>query len=135
MSESTREYIRTETDELVDEPIDALRANPLQTIHRQLRGRYRVAVLLAVLLGLCGGIAGFALFPAKYESTGLVRITPTLPTVLYESEENRIPPMFESFITTQAALFRSTELLQDALDHGGLVAAGWEPGPEGVARL
>lgn len=135
MSESTREYIRTETDELVDEPIDALRANPLQTIHRQLRGRYRVAVLLAVLLGLCGGIAGFALFPAKYESTGLVRITPTLPTVLYESEENRIPPMFESFITTQAALFRSTELLQEALDHGGLVAAGWEPGPEGVARL
>ena len=135
MSESTREYIRTETDELVDEPIDALRGNPLQTIHRQLRGRYRVAALLAVLLGLCGGIAGFALFPAKYESTGLVRITPTLPTVLYESEENRIPPMFDSFITTQAALFRSTELLQEALDHGGLVAAGWEPGPEGVARL
>ena len=31
MSESTRDYIRTETDELVDEPIDALRANPLQT--------------------------------------------------------------------------------------------------------
>ena len=135
MSESTRDYIRTETDELVDEPIDALRANPLQTIHRQLRGRYRVAVLLAVLLGLCGGIAGFALFPAKYESTGLVRITPTLPAVLYESAENKIPPMFESFVTTQAALIRSRELLQDALDQGGLVAAGWEPGPEGVARL
>ncbi len=135
MSESTREYIRTETDELVDQPIDALRANPLQTIHRHLRGRYRVAALLAVLLGLCGGIAGFVLVPAKYESVGLVRITPTLPTVLYESAENRIPPMFDSFVTTQAALFRSTELLQDALDHGGLVAAGWEPGPEGLARL
>ena len=135
MSESTREYIRTETDELVDQPIDALRANPLQTIHRQLRGRYRVAVLLAVLLGLCGGIAGYVLIPAKYESMGLVRITPTLPTVLYESAENRIPPMFDSFVTTQAALFRSTELLQDALDHGGLVEAGWEPGPEGVAHL
>jgi uncharacterized protein involved in exopolysaccharide biosynthesis/Mrp family chromosome partitioning ATPase len=135
MSESTREYIRSETDELVDEPIDALRADPLQTIHRQLRGRYRVAVLLAVLLGLCGSIAGFALFPASYESTGLVRITPTLPAVLYESAENKIPPMFESYVTTQAALFRSTEFLQDALDHGGLVAAGWEPGPEGVARL
>ncbi|MEE9130363.1 MAG: AAA family ATPase [Phycisphaerales bacterium] len=135
MSESTREYIRTETEELVDQPIDALRANPLQTIHRQLRGRYRVAVLLAVLLGLSGGIAGFALVPVKYESTGLVRITPTLPAVLYESEENRMPPMFDSFVTTQAALFRSTALLQEALDHGGLVATGWEPGPEGVARL
>lgn len=135
MSESTREYIRTETDGLVDQPIDALRANPLQTIHRQLRGRYRVATLLAVLLGLCGGIGGYALVPVKYESMGLVRITPTLPAILYESEDNRIPPMFDSFVTTQAALFRSTELLQVVLDHGGLVAAGWEPGPEGVARL
>ena len=135
MSESTQEYIRTDTEELLDEPIDVLRANPLQIIHRQLRGRYRVAILLTVLLGLCGGLAGFVLITPKYESVGLVRIAPTLPSVLYESEENRIPPMFDSFVTTQAALLRSTELLEDALENGGLVEAGWESGPQGVARL
>ena len=43
MGESIREYVRTETEDLIDEPIDVLRANPLQIIHRQLRGRYRVA--------------------------------------------------------------------------------------------
>ena len=135
MSESTREYIRTETEELIDEPIDVLRANPLQIIHRQLRGRYCVAFLLTVLLSLCGGFAGFVLITPKYESVGLVQVAPTLPAVLYESEENRIPPLFDSFVMTQAALLRSTELLEDALENGGLVEAGWQSGPHGVARL
>ena len=135
MSESTRDYVRTDTDELIDEPIDVVRANPLQIIHRQLRGRYRVAFLLTALLGICGGLAGFPLITPRYESVGLVQVAPTLPAVLYESEENRIPPLFDSFITTQAALLRSTELLEDALENGGLIEAGWESGPQGVARL
>ncbi len=135
MSESTRDYIRTDTDELIDEPIGVARTNPLQIIHRQLRGRYRVAFLLTVLLGLCGGLTGYALITPQYESVGLVQVAPTLPAVLYESEENRIPPLFDSFITTQAALLRSTELLEDALENGGLIEAGWESGPQGVARL
>jgi len=135
MSESTRDYIRTDTNELIDEPIEVMRANPLQIVHRQLRGRYRVTILLTVLLGLCGGLVGYVLITPRYESVGLVQIAPTLPAVLYESEENRIPPLFDSFLTTQAALLRSTELLEDALANGGLVEAGWESGPQGVAQL
>lgn len=134
MSVSTRDFKRNDSIDFIDEPFDAMRMNPLILIHRQLRGRYHMVVLLGVLLMLCGGLSGYILVPPKYESKGVVRITPTLPSVLYQSEENQAPPMFESFLTTQAVLIASRETLESALDNG-LVQAGWPAGNEGIAKL
>ncbi|MCH8822425.1 MAG: AAA family ATPase [Planctomycetes bacterium] len=134
MSVSTRDFKRNDSIDFIDEPFDAMRMNPLMLIHRQLRGRYHMVVLLGVLLMLCGGLSGYILVPPKYESKGVVRITPTLPSVLYQSEENQAPPMFESFLTTQAVLIASRETLESALD-SGLVQAGWPAGNEGIAKL
>lgn len=134
MSVSTREVKRNDSVDFIDEPFDAMRTNPLLLIHRQLRGRYRLVVLLGVLLMLCGGLSGYILMPPKYESKGVVRITPTLPSVLYHSEENQIPPMFESYLTTQAVIISSRETLAAALANG-LVQAGWPAGTKGIEEL
>ena len=134
MSVSTRDFKSNDSIDFMDEPFDAMHTNPLLLIHRKLRGRYRMVVLLGVLLMLCGGLSGYILVPPKYESKGVVRITPTLPSVLYQSEENQAPPMFESFLTTQAVLIASRETLESALDNG-LVQAGWPAGNEGIAKL
>ena len=82
MSVSTRNFKRNDSIDFMDEPFDAMRTNPLMLIHRQLRGRYRMVVLLGVLLMLSGGLSGYILVPPKYASKGVVRITPTLQTLL-----------------------------------------------------
>lgn len=128
------ECMRNDSIDFIDEPFDAMRTNPFLLIHRQLRGRYRLVVLLGALLMLCGGLSGYVLIPPKYESKGVVRITPTLPSVLYQSEENQVPPMFESFLATQVVLIGSRETLESALEKS-LIHAGWPSGNVGIAKL
>ncbi len=51
-----------------------------------------------------------------YASTGIVRIQPELPKVLFESEQSTAPRMFNSFVNTQAQLISSVEVIQIALE-------------------
>lgn len=76
--------------------------NPLLLLHRLLRGRYWLAVLLALLLAPCSGAIGYFLLQDEYQSTATIEVKPSLPKVLFESELSSITPMFSSFLKTQA---------------------------------
>ncbi len=135
MSYSNRDLSRLEADEFIETPLDDFRANPFQAVHRRLRGRYRIVVGLALIAAVSGAIAGYLVIPPGYESTGLIRVTPTLPLVLYKSEENQAPPMFDSFVATQARLLESRDTLVAALHSPNLVGTSWGSDPRGIARL
>ena len=58
-------------------------ANPLLLIHRLLTGRYHWAILLGMVLAMAGAAVAYKSIKLVYTSTGLVRILPYLPRILY----------------------------------------------------
>ena len=91
-------------------------ANPLMLIHRSLRGRYVLVVVLGLLFGGVGATLGYLSRQPLYKSTGVVRIQPSLPKVLYETEQSTAPRMFSSFVNSQAQLITNSDVVQLALE-------------------
>ena len=94
---------------------EAKQANPLLIIHRTLRGRYTITIVLALIFGFAGGTAGYLSREPLYRSTGLVRIRPMLPKVLYENEQNQAPRMYANFLNTQAQLITTGDVIENAM--------------------
>ncbi len=90
---------------------------------RSLAGRYRVAVLLAIALALLGGIAGYGMSPPQFSSTGLVRVAPTLPKVMYSNEQNQLPPAYASMVASHATLLSRRDFLESVVH--GIEDADW----------
>lgn len=109
--------------------------NPLLMLHRFLRGRYVLAIALAILCGVPGALVGYHAVTPTYTSTAIIRIAPTLPRLLYQYEENQVPPHFDSFVATQASMLSNRRVLDLAATDENLRAAGWPSGPEGANQL
>ena len=122
--------IQGERMDAASEPV-----NPLLVVHRALRGRYRYAIPLAVLLAVPGLIGGYKALPPKFTSNGQILISPTLPVIQYRLEENQTPPHFESFVSTQATYLRQRRVLDRAVQDEKLLEAGWPSGLRGVSAL
>jgi succinoglycan biosynthesis transport protein ExoP len=91
-------------------------ANPFVMIHRNLRGKYVLVIVLGLLFGVVGGAIGYMSRKPMYASTGIIRIQPELPKVLFESEQSTAPRMFTSFVNSQAQLISSVEVIRFALE-------------------
>ncbi|MBV1929432.1 MAG: hypothetical protein KUG81_07980, partial [Gammaproteobacteria bacterium] len=85
-------------------------------LHRLLRGKYILTVVLAVVFGISGGVLGFVSQKPQYRSVGMIRIQPSLPKVLYESEQSTAPKMFSSFVSSQAKLITDGGVILRALE-------------------
>lgn len=109
--------------------------NPLLLIHRLLRGRYKFAVPLAILFALPAGYIGYNSTAPVYSSSGLIRVAPTLPRLLYRSDESDVPPMYDSFVATQAQFVQNRRVIDMALQRPEMREAGWPSGPQGVREL
>ena len=59
-------------------------------IDDRLRGRWRPAIALGLLLGALFAAAGYLWTKPKYESTGLIRIAPNISPVLRPYGRHRI---------------------------------------------
>lgn len=99
-------------------------ANPLMQLHALLRGRYLWAVGLALLGMIAGGIAGYTAKEPTFRSSGLIRVRPSLPRILYQTEQSSVPPMFEASVAVQAELMQSRRVVEHALDQPEWKALG-----------
>lgn len=128
----TREEISNQGEQM-----DAAAApvNPLLLVHHALRGRYRYAIPLAVLLAVPGLIGGYKALPPKFTSNGQILVSPTLPVTQYRLEENQVPPYFESFVSTQANYLLQRRVLDKAVQDDKLLESGWPRGLQGVSAL
>lgn len=120
---------------LPEAPAESGQVGALALLHRHLRGRYPMAIALGLVLAVIGGVSGFMLAGPQYTSEALLQVRPTIPRTLYQTDENQIPPMFENFVATQAALIEAPRVFEVAVEDPELVAAGWEPRPRGISRL
>lgn len=101
----------TSNDRAGKQSAPAAERHPLAIAHSLLRGRYAVAVILALVFGIAGAVAGYTSVEPVYESKATIRIAPILPKVLYETEDNSMLPMFGGFVETQIALIQSNRVL------------------------
>jgi Mrp family chromosome partitioning ATPase len=107
-------------------------ANPLLVLHNMLRGRYVWAIAAAVTAAAAGVWGGYKAGSTTYQSTAIVRVMPVLPKVLYDTEEKGMPPMYQDFMETQAALIQSPRAVDSAMSSPEWQATGKGSSPETV---
>jgi Mrp family chromosome partitioning ATPase/glycosyltransferase involved in cell wall biosynthesis len=81
-------------------------------IYRALRGRYRLTLVLALIVGGAAAAAGWIWAGPLYLGDGMVRIASALPTVIQQTDQNQPIPMFESFMQAQQELVTSRFVLE-----------------------
>jgi Mrp family chromosome partitioning ATPase/uncharacterized protein involved in exopolysaccharide biosynthesis len=109
---------------------DGAAPNPVIFVLSLLRGRYVLAIVLAVLGAGVGGAMGYLSQRPIYESTGLIRIRPNLSRILYQTDQNGIMPMFDSFVESQVALINGERVIRMAMEDREWLELGRGLSPE-----
>ncbi|MBK7405903.1 MAG: hypothetical protein IPJ41_15105 [Phycisphaerales bacterium] len=109
--------------------------NPVQLLHRWLRGRYLLAAILGGALAVPCAVLGYVAVPPKYTSVGVVNIAPTRPVVLVQNELNQPMTAFDSYVQSEAGTLRSWRVIEFAVKEPKLKAAGWPGLPDGAIEL
>ena len=116
------------------EPVQS--PHPLKKLHRLLRGRYRWAVVLTLIGLIGGGVAGYKIWTPQYKTTGLIRVRPVIPTLLYKNEESGVMPMFKAFVESQTMLIQSQRVTNMAMQDEAWqeIGRGMTPEAQGEFR-
>jgi len=111
--------------------------DPVRLVLDALWGRFVIAGVLGGVLACIGAAGGYLAGGQmlKYESSGLIRIIPSRPVILYQTEFSERMPAYESYRVSQARLIRSQRLLDWAVSDDKLQDAGWPAGLEGLEKL
>jgi capsular exopolysaccharide synthesis family protein len=103
-------------------PAAGAKLSPVVKAHRLLRGRYPVAIMLAAIGALVGGVGGWVALPPKFESTGLVMVNTTMPSL---GVNDPITPMLTMFIAGQSGIIQSNAVASAALKDPAFINA-WQ---------
>jgi len=88
----------------------------LNVVHRTLRGRYWIAILLGILVGATAAALTWKRFALpQYRSTGLLKIAYTLPEVVGSTDRNAALPMFATYMQSQRLLITSRRVIDVAV--------------------
>ncbi len=89
--------------------------DPWRKIHGVLRGRYHIALILAVILSMMAAGMGYMSADVNYASEGVVQIKPVLQRILYRDEQNTLLPMFQQHVRSQIRVIQGPQVLEKAL--------------------
>jgi polysaccharide biosynthesis transport protein len=103
-------------------------------LHRLLVGRYKWAVLLAVIGGVAGVALGYKTTKLLYASTGLLYVEPTVRSA-GDPEGKTVPPMLSAFIDSQIVYMTSDRILTRALGSESMRNAGATVEDEDLAEF
>jgi polysaccharide biosynthesis transport protein len=96
-----------------DHPQDESPLVIFQRLHRLLRGRYWIALTLAVIGAAAGAIGGWLSTVPKYQSVGSLRIIARLPSKVYDFQEHNAN--ITSLVKTQANLLQDARVINKAM--------------------
>lgn len=90
---------------------------PLQVVHRSLRGRYGIALVLAAVGATVGTIIGWSSNERIYRARGLVKISPTVTYVPSTGVGANVDTISEygRYMSSEATTIRSAEIVETAL--------------------
>lgn len=96
-------------------------------VNERLGGRWRYALFLGTCLGAAASVLAYHSTKVKYESAGIVHVSPKTNVVMREIPETRMVPRYPSFIQTQATLIStSPRILERALQSVDLENLPWQ---------
>ncbi len=84
-----------------------------------------LALGMAVLIAIPGGIAAWMLNPPKYEAKASVEVSPIIPRLVYDTENNGPIPLYQQYLNNQVSIIRSPEVLNRVLDHPEVQQTSW----------
>src|SRR5690349_6081455 len=87
----------------------------LSMVHRALRGRYIVVVLLALIGGAAGGYGGYKVIKPTFQSEGLLKIAYTLPQVMGPTDQNEAVAQFDTYMQSQRLVITSRRVIDRAV--------------------
>ena len=93
-------------------------------VHRLLRGRYRITLIIVVVCAAGGALAGWHWTAPAYRADGMVRIASNLPAVIQETDQTRTIPMFDSLMQAQQEMVTSGPVMEEALKNPAWSAHG-----------
>jgi succinoglycan biosynthesis transport protein ExoP len=109
--------------------------NELRKLKQMMRGRWGLAISLALAGAALGGAAGFRAGHKIYASNAEIRIAAVVPKVLYAVDSKDIPPMFDSFVESQVSLLKSPRVMNEAMLDPVWKPTGRGPGDAAAAAL
>lgn len=93
--------------------VDAQQQQSFKRLHRLLRGRYLLAIVLACVCGVLGAAIGYFSAKPQWRSVGLVQIEPLIPNP--GSSIDVVRPMWEQFVRSQEAMIQSQDVVIAAM--------------------
>ncbi len=105
-------------------PMDMVRR-----VHRLLRGRYALAITLALLGAAALGAAGWLLPTPKYTSVGVIEISPKREAILRDSDLTDVTPFFREAVNAEAS-----KILQDRVLDRAMASTEWRALDRGADR-
>jgi Mrp family chromosome partitioning ATPase/uncharacterized protein involved in exopolysaccharide biosynthesis len=124
--------VKRTADEAQGETGEPSAPNPVLIVHSLLRGRYVLAVVLATLLAAGGAVGGYLSQKPTYQSVGIIRIKPTIPSGL-PTGQDRVMPAFEAFVKSQQAFLLGERVIAQAMEKAEWQAVNPGLTPEAVA--
>jgi polysaccharide biosynthesis transport protein len=97
------------TDDAPDS--SALRNNIVRIVRR-----YKwILIVLLMVLGPAAGYVGWKSGQVEYTSSASIHVKPVLTRIMFNSEEKGVPPMFDSYVNTQAQLLKNPRVVDMAV--------------------
>ena len=101
-----------------------------------IRRRWRIVLVVFLLLAPLGVVGVLFKARPKYTATASFRISPVLEAVVRETDDTRQPPpMFDSFVNTQAQMVMYSNVLNVALQDSRVQSLPWVKSSDALARL
>jgi len=70
----------------------------------------------------------------KYQAKGEVRVRPIIPRLVFNTEDNGLIPLYNSYVNTQVSIIRSQTVLQRVLDQKEVQETEWYKNPSKSIR-
>ncbi|MGB7156818.1 MAG: AAA family ATPase [Tepidisphaeraceae bacterium] len=107
-------------------------ASPAQKVHRLLRGRYALAVTLALIGATVGAIAGWFSQRAEMRSDALVLIDPVIRGI---TNADKVMHQYETYLRSQPYNILNDRVVREAMNSEEWKRLGWEADLNGVAKF
>jgi len=92
--------------------------------------RLFLALLIPTILSvLVIVIIWFQIVP-KYQAKAEIRISPIIPRLVFDTEDNGLIPLYNSYLNTEVSIVRSNTVLQRVLDRPEIHDTNWYKSPE-----
>jgi Mrp family chromosome partitioning ATPase/uncharacterized protein involved in exopolysaccharide biosynthesis len=100
----------------------------------RLRGRWKWAILTALLLAPAFGYAGWESTVPQFESVGVIRVASTVPITFEGIPEGEVGN-FTMFLNTQVERLRSRRVIENAMEDEDLLRQPWVKRPGATREL